>query len=126
MSGELIAGEIQHGEGEVVLNEGRAATEMEVTNSGDRAIQVGSHFHFFEVNRALRFDRERTFAMRLDIPSGTSVRFEAGQTHTVALVPFGGARRMLGFNGLADGEGFGRAASRARERGFLASPDAAP
>ncbi|MBI2765070.1 MAG: urease subunit beta [Chloroflexi bacterium] len=122
----MIPGEIVYGDGEIVLNEARTAEQLEVTNTGDRAIQVGSHFHFFEVNRALRFDRTRTFGTRLDIPSGTSVRFEAGQTHWVPLVPFGGARRILGFNGLAGGEGFEAAAARARERGFLASPDATP
>lgn len=111
-------GEVLYGEGDLVLNDGRATLEMEVANTGDRAVQVGSHFHFFEVNRALRFDRARSFGLRLDIPSGTSVRFEAGQTHRVTLVPYGGSQRILGFNGFADGEGFEPAAARARAAGF--------
>lgn len=112
-------GSIIYGEGDIVLNEGRPAIELEVTNTGDRAVQVGSHFHFFEVNTALTFDRRATFGLRLDIPSGTAVRFEAGQTHTVSLVPYGGSRVIRGFSGLADGEGFKAAEKRALEKGFL-------
>lgn len=111
-------GEILHGEGSLVLNAGRPATELEVANTGDRAVQVGSHFHFFEVNRALHFDRVRAYGLRLDIPSGTSVRFEAGQTHRVTLVPFGGERRVVGFNGFVQDDGFEEAAARARAAGF--------
>jgi urease beta subunit len=95
---------------------------MEVTNSGDRAIQVGSHFHFFEVNRALQFPRASAFGMRLDIPSGTAVRFEAGQTHRVDLVPYGGTATIIGFNALANGDGFEAAAARARAAGFDLAP----
>ena len=102
------------------MNAGRPAISLEVTNTGDRAVQVGSHFHFYEVNRALRFPRERAFGLHLDIPSGTAVRFEAGQTHQVSLVPYGGAGVLLGFNGLAAGEGLEAARERARERGFEA------
>src|SRR5690606_13889289 len=87
-------------------------------NTGDRAVQVGSHFHFFEANRALAYDRAGTFGYRLDIPSGTAVRFEAGQTHRVSLVSFAGRQQILGFNGLAAGEGRTEALERARERGF--------
>ncbi len=111
-------GEVLFAEGEIVLNEGRPTISFDVTNSGDRAIQVGSHFHFFEVNRALRFPRKDSFGLRLDIPSGTSVRFEAGQTHHVTLVPFGGDRRILGFNDLTQGDGAEQAMARATERGF--------
>ncbi|OAI44069.1 hypothetical protein AYO38_02245 [bacterium SCGC AG-212-C10] len=104
---------------DLLLNEGRPVIELDVVNTGDRAIQVGSHYHFFEVNRALKFAREETFGMRLDIPSGTSVRFEAGQQHRVTLVPYGGARRVLGFAGLADGGLRDDAVRRATERGFI-------
>lgn len=118
MTGPGAPGEILYGGGDLILNEGRDAIELDVTNTGDRAVQVGSHFHFFEVNRALRFERRATFGMRLDIPSGTAVRFEAGQTHRVSLVPYGGARRMLGFNGLADGGGAEAGFARAAGLGF--------
>ena len=119
MSDTQTPGGILYGEGEIILNAGRETTTMDVTNTGDRAIQVGSHFHFFEVNRFLAFAREAAFGKRLDIPSGTSVRFEAGQTHQVTLVPYGGTRRVVGFQGITDGEGFEAAMTRARERGFV-------
>jgi urease subunit gamma/beta len=96
MTGAHVPGRTLFGEGELTLNEGRPTTELVVTNTGDRAIQVGSHFHFFEVNRALRFDRRAAFGQRLDVPSGTAVRFEAGQTHRVVLVPFGEPARWSG------------------------------
>jgi urease subunit gamma/beta len=111
-------GEILYGDGDLVLNEGREPIEMDVTNTGDRAVQVGSHFHFFEANRALTFDRASTFGYRLDIPSGTAVRFEAGQTHHVSLVRYAGTQTILGFNALAAGEGRDAALERAREHGF--------
>jgi len=114
-----VPGAIRFGEGEIVINAGRDVVELEVTNTGDRAVQVGSHFHFFEVNAALRFDRARAFGRRLDIPAGTAVRFEAGQSHTVRLIPFGGARRILGFNGLAADRSLDEALAAARERGFI-------
>ncbi len=82
---------------------GRPTRTLSVWNTGDRAIQVGSHFHFFEVNRALRFDREAAFGMRLDVPAGTAVRFEPGDRKDVTLVTIGGARRVRGLNGLTDG-----------------------
>lgn len=119
MSSELAPGAILHGEGDLILNDGRAATTLEVTNTGDRAVQVGSHFHFFEANSALRFDREQAFGLRLDIPSGTAVRFEAGQTHTVSLVPYGGTRKVLGFNGLTVANDRNASMARAKERGFI-------
>jgi urease subunit beta len=87
----------------VELNAGRPRSSLGVRNTGDRPIQVGSHFHFFEVNRALSFDREKAFGWRLDIPAGTAVRFEPGDEKEVALVPFGGKQRVYGFNGLVDG-----------------------
>ena len=119
MSDAQAPGGILYGEGEIILNAGRETTTMDVTNTGDRAIQVGSHFHFFEVNRFLSFAREAAFGKRLDIPSGTSVRFEAGQTHQVTLVPYGGTRRVVGFQGITDGDEFEVAMTRARERGFV-------
>jgi len=87
----------------IVANADRSAIEVKVENQGDRPIQVGSHFHFFEVNRALRFDRNRGYGMRLDIPAGTAVRFEPGQTKKVALIPLGGKREVWGLNGLVNG-----------------------
>ena len=96
-------GEVLTAGGEIVLNEDRPARELRVTNVGDRPIQVGSHYHFFEVNRALRFDREKAYGMRLDIPAGTAVRFEPGQKKTVSLVALAGARVARGGNALADG-----------------------
>lgn len=87
----------------VEINAGRPTRAISVWNTGDRAIQVGSHFHFFEVNRALRFDREAAFGMRLDVPSGAAVRFEPGDRKDVTLVAIGGARRVRGLNGLTDG-----------------------
>jgi urease subunit beta len=87
----------------VTINAGRPRATLAIRNTGDRPIQVGSHFHFFEVNRALEFDRERAFGQRLDIPAGTAIRFEPGDEKEVSLVPFGGKRRVHGFNNLVDG-----------------------
>ena len=95
----MIPGEILPGTGDIVLNRDRAAVELTVANTGDRPVQVGSHYHFFEVNPALRFDRSRARGMRLDIPAGTAIRFEPGQERTVQLIPYAGARRVLGFRG---------------------------
>jgi len=94
----MIPGEIFPAPGEITLNEGLAAITLEVANTGDRPIQVGSHYHFAETNPALAFDRTAARGMRLDIAAGTAVRFEPGQTRTVHLVPYGGARRVYGFN----------------------------
>jgi urease beta subunit len=99
----VIPGELVTGGGPVTLNEGREVTEVGVTNSGDRPIQVGSHFHFFEVNRALRFERPAAYGKRLDIPAGTAVRFEPGESRRVALIPFGGRRIVRGLCGLVEG-----------------------
>lgn len=94
----MIPGEILTELGEVEINAGRATLRVTVANTGDRPIQVGSHFHFYETNPALQFDRESTRGYRLDIPSGTAVRFEPGQTREVTLVPYDGARIVWGFN----------------------------
>ena len=93
----MIPGEVITKDGDIALNEGAATVTLEVANTGDRPIQVGSHYHFFETNEALRFDRDRARGMRLDIAAGTAVRFEPGQRREVTLVPFGGARRVYGF-----------------------------
>lgn len=90
-------------EGDIIANKGREAIAISVSNTGDRPVQVGSHYHFFEVNRALRFDREKALGMRLNIPSGTAVRFEPGQTHTISLIPVAGAMKIHGFNRLVEG-----------------------
>jgi urease beta subunit len=87
----------------IEINAGRRTCAISVRNTGDRAIQVGSHFHFFEVNRALEFDRAAAFGMRLDVPSGQSIRFEAGDERAVVLVELGGAKRITGFNNLVNG-----------------------
>ncbi len=87
----------------ITANVGRRTLDLAVANSGDRPIQVGSHFHFFEVNRALIFDRQRAYGMRLNIPAGTATRFEPGQRRTVSLVALGGRREVWGLNGLVNG-----------------------
>ena len=94
----MIPGELFPAEGELTLNAGREAITLMVANTGDRPVQVGSHYHFGETNAALDFDRAAARGMRLDIASGTAVRFEPGQRREVRLIPFGGARRVLGFN----------------------------
>jgi urease subunit gamma/beta len=96
-------GAVIAGEGSVLLNEGRATVELPVSNHGDRPIQVGSHYHFIETNRALAFDRRAAYGMRLDIPAGTAVRFEPGETKTVTLVAIAGARVIRGGNAWASG-----------------------
>ncbi|MBP1152619.1 urease subunit beta [Methylocaldum sp. RMAD-M] len=93
----MIPGEIIVEDGEIELNAGREAITVVVANTGDRPIQVGSHYHFLEANSALRFDRDLARGYRLDIPAGTAVRFEPGQTREVRLVPFAGKRRVYGF-----------------------------
>ena len=95
----MIPGETFAAPGEVVLNDGRAVVAVTVANTGDRPIQVGSHFHFAEANAALAFDRQAAVGCRLDIPAGTAVRFEPGQTRAVQLIPYAGARLVYGFNG---------------------------
>jgi urease subunit beta len=95
----MIPGEILTADGEITLNEGRASVVLRVANTGDRPIQVGSHYHFFEVNPALRFERARARGMRLDIPAGTAQRFEPGQEREIHLVPYSGTRQVTGFRG---------------------------
>ncbi|MFD2264490.1 urease subunit beta [Lacibacterium aquatile] len=95
----MIPGELIPGTGDLVLNEGRETVEVTVSNTGDRPVQVGSHYHFFETNPGLAFERTKTRGFRLDIPAGTAVRFEPGQTRTVRLVAFGGKREIYGFRG---------------------------
>jgi urease subunit beta len=99
----MIPGEIFPAEGGITLNEGREALTLAVANTGDRPVQVGSHYHFAETNPALDFDREAARGRRLDIASGTAMRFEPGQSREVRLIPYGGARRVYGFNGLVMG-----------------------
>jgi urease subunit beta len=93
----MIPGEMQIEPGEIELNAGRPTVTLEVANTGDRPIQIGSHYHFHETNAALAFDREQARGMRLDIAAGTAVRFEPGQTRTVQLVAYGGDRKVYGF-----------------------------
>jgi len=100
----MIPGEMKIVAGEIELNRGRETVGLEVTNSGDRPIQVGSHYHFFETNEALRFDRARAYGFRLNIAAGTAVRFEPGQTRTVELVLLGGDRKVFGFAGKVMGK----------------------
>jgi urease beta subunit len=107
-------------DGEIELNAGRPTASVRVRNTGDRPVQVGSHYHFFEANRLLEFDRRAAYGMRLDIPAGTAVRFEPGDERNVQLVALGGARRTIGFAALVDGDldDVDGALERARGRGF--------
>ena len=95
----MIPGEVLPADGEIILNEGREAITLAVTNTGDRPVQVGSHYHFAETNASLAFDRDTGRGRRLDIPAGTAIRFEPGQTRHVSLVAYAGTRRVYGFNG---------------------------
>ena len=120
----VIPGEVLLGRDDVVALEGRPTVEVTVANTGDRPIQVGSHCHFFESNRALRFDREKAFGFRLQVPAGTAVRFEPGEEKRVTLVAFGGNRVVHGINGLTggrldDAQVKARALAKAAEMGFL-------
>ncbi|MEM7759947.1 MAG: urease subunit beta [Cyanobacteria bacterium P01_A01_bin.40] len=120
----MIPGEIFFAVDEIELNAGREKKTISVDNAGDRPIQVGSHFHFFEVNRALSFDRVAAYGFRLDIPSGTAVRFEPGDSKEVTLVALGGNRRVIGLNNLTNGaldnpETKDRAIANAQESGYI-------
>jgi urease beta subunit len=120
----VIPGEIILGEGDIVAFNGRQTVELIVANTGDRPIQVGSHCHFFEANRALRFDREKAYGLRLQVPAGTAVRFEPGEDKRVTLVSIGGNRVAYGINGLVNGRlddphVKAKAMSAAREQGFI-------
>jgi urease subunit beta len=100
----MIPGEIKTASGDLSLNEGRKTVTLKVTNSGDRPIQVGSHYHFFEANDALKFERKSAYGYRLNIAAGTAVRFEPGQTRTVELVQLAGERKVYGFQGKVMGK----------------------
>ncbi|MCI3923889.1 urease subunit beta [Paenibacillus sp. TRM 82003] len=100
----FVPGQIRAADGDIELSAGRATAEIVVTNTGDRPVQVGSHAHFFEVNRSLSFEREKAFGMRLHIASGTAVRFEPGEEKPVTLVAIGGGKQAYGMSGLASGE----------------------
>jgi urease subunit beta len=127
MGSDIVPGELDPGDGTVRINDGRETATVDVGNTGDRPIQVGSHFHFFEANRALKFDRGAAFGMRLDIPAGTAVRFEPGDEREVDLVAYGGNQRLVGMNGLTDGAtgdgDRGDALDRARRQGFKIADD---
>src|SRR3954453_5880698 len=99
----MIPGEYLYADGTIELNAGRRTVTLQVNNTGDRPVQVGSHFHFFEVNRALVFDREAAYGMRLDLPAGTAVRIEPGEIKSVRLVAMAGLRQMYGGSGLVHG-----------------------
>ncbi len=119
----VTPGEIIPAEGDIELNAGRAKAKVRAVNTGDRPIQVGSHFHFFEVNKALDFDRKQAFGMHLDIPAGTAVRFEPGEAKDVDLVAFGGSGEIFGLNSLTEGttrrpERAVEALAKAREQGY--------
>lgn len=100
----MIPGEIITQPGEIELNAGKETITLDVSNTGDRPIQIGSHFHFYEVNSALQFERKLTIGMRLDIPAGTAVRFEPGDEKTVTLVAIAGTKEIYGFNALVEGK----------------------
>ena len=122
-AGAVVPGEILPADGDIQLNAGRRSATMVVVNRGDRPVQVGSHYHFFEVNKALDFDREISFGMHLDVPAGTALRFEPGESKEVALVEFGGSGELFGLNNLTDGDRMQPgvkevALRRAAERGF--------
>ena len=119
----MIPGEYILKKGSIECNVGRPVTQITVVNTGDRPVQVGSHFHFFEVNRLLQFEREKAFGMRLNIAAGTAVRFEPGEEKEVELVSFGGNKKIVGFSNLVDGningENMELALKKARDKNFL-------
>lgn len=123
----MKVGEIITLDREIVLNEGKPTVTVTVTNTGDRPVQVGSHFHFFEVNRCLVFDREKTYGYHLDIPSGNSVRFEPGEEKEVQLTAMGGTKRIFGLNDLTRAQAVpstkAAAMARAEEKGFINRED---
>ncbi|TVQ67184.1 MAG: urease subunit beta [Oceanospirillales bacterium] len=100
----MIPGEMKVAEGEIELNVGRETRQVSVANTGDRPVQIGSHYHFYEANNALEFDRETTRGFRLNIAAGTAVRFEPGQSRTVELVAYAGLKRVFGFQGKIQGD----------------------
>ena len=100
----MIPGEYILAKGDIIANKGRKTLKLSVVNKGDRPVQIGSHFHFFEVNKQIEFDREKAFGMRLNIAAGTAVRFEPGEEKEVELTEFGGNKKVYGFNNLVDGD----------------------
>jgi urease subunit beta len=100
----MIPGEYILKKEDIIANVGRTTAKIIVVNTGDRPVQIGSHFHFFEVNKQMEFDREKAFGMRLNIPAGTAVRFEPGEEKEIELVEFGGRKKIFGFNNLIDGK----------------------
>lgn len=127
----MIPGEWLLSEEPIEINAGRPTRKMRVRNTGDRPIQVGSHYHFFEANRALEFDRPAAFGMRLDVPAGKAIRFEPGDEKDVDLVEFGGMRRIIGFDGAVDGSIDAErtrheAMHYARDRGYRGMPEEQP
>ncbi|MEZ4529810.1 MAG: urease subunit beta [Thermomicrobiales bacterium] len=123
-----IPGQIFFADGDIEINAGRRTVRLTVKNTGDRAAQIGSHFHFFEVNRALEFDRPQAMGMHLNIPAGTSVRFEPGQERVVELVEYSGMKRAIGFNGLTMGSTTGKwdvklAIDKANSLDFRSAPE---
>ncbi len=123
MTEGIVPGEVRPGDGDLTLNEGRETTTLDVANTGDRPVQVGSHVHFFEANRALAFDRKAAFGKRLNVPAGTAVRFEPGDETDVELVTLGGEERAYGLNGLTDGDALDTALERIRAAGFVDEDD---
>ncbi|MBO0601724.1 urease subunit beta [Sporosarcina sp. E16_3] len=121
----MIPGEIRTAEGMIEINAGRPVKTVRVANTGDRPIQVGSHFHFIEVNKYLEFDREQAVGMHLNIPSGTAVRFEPGEEKEVELVEFGGKRHVFGLNNLTEGSTHHKdeIMDKAAEAGFKGAED---
>ncbi|MFC1681492.1 urease subunit gamma [Pseudomonadota bacterium] len=122
-SDQVSPGEIFPGAGDIEINQGRRKARIKVVNTGDRPVQVGSHYHFFETNRALDFNREAAYGMHLDIPAGTAVRFEPGESKQVALTTFGGTQELYGLNNLTDGSAASdirkaTALQRAKDRNF--------
>lgn len=120
----MVPGELILKKEDVACNKGRATVNLEVSNKGDRPIQVGSHYHFFEVNRYLEFDRSKALGMRLNIPASTAIRFEPGEKKTVTLVAFGGSKKIMGFAGLvngtlAEGKDRDKVMEKARKEGFI-------
>ncbi|WP_207496450.1 urease subunit beta [Aridibaculum aurantiacum] len=112
----MIPGEYILAKGDILCNAGRETTQLIVVNKGDRPVQVGSHFHFFEVNKIMDFDREKAFGMRLNIAAGTAVRFEPGEQKEVELVSFGGNKKLFGFSNLTDGDTSGASKQAALEK----------
>jgi urease subunit beta len=112
----MIPGEYILKKEDIIANEGRDTVKIAVVNTGDRPVQIGSHFHFFEVNKQMEFDREKAFGMRLNIPAGTAVRFEPGEEKQVELTEFGGAQKIYGFNNLVDGSTKDKSKKKALEK----------